>query len=410
MTRAIGAASRLSDLSSEPDAATRLPWAALLALTLTSFMATANEAVPAGLLPQIARGLGVSEAWAGQFVTLCALGAGLAAIPLTAATRAWSRRKVLLLALSGFCACNAVTALSTHLALSLAARLVVGLATGLAWSELATCARRLVPSHLQGRALAIVMVGIPLALSFGVPLAAWLGRQIGWRWMFGGMSVIGLVLVAWVRASVPDLPGRDSGERADYRRVLATPGVGPVLLIVMLWIFAHYLLYTYIAPFLAQRGLLDRLDTLLLSFGLATAIGLWGVGWLVDRHLRALLLGSLGTFAAVGVALGEAGSSFALVFIGVCVWGLSFSGAPTLLQTALADAAGDTSDIAQSMLVTVFNLSFAASGLLGGVLLGTVGSAVFPWLMAALACAGAWVAWRFRASAFPSDRRRASTR
>ncbi len=55
MTRAIGAAARPSDLSSEPDAATRLPWAALLALTLTSFMATANEAVPAGLLPQIAR-------------------------------------------------------------------------------------------------------------------------------------------------------------------------------------------------------------------------------------------------------------------------------------------------------------------------------------------------------------------
>jgi hypothetical protein len=35
--------------------------------------------------------------------------------------------------------------------------------------------------------------------------------------------------------------------------------------------------------------------------------------------------------------------------------GLQFGGAPTL-QTALADAAGDGADVAQSALVTVFNL------------------------------------------------------
>lgn len=50
-----------------------------------SFIATANETVPAGLLLQIARAFGVSQAWAGQMVTLCALGSGLAAIPLTLA-------------------------------------------------------------------------------------------------------------------------------------------------------------------------------------------------------------------------------------------------------------------------------------------------------------------------------------
>ncbi|RMP88370.1 hypothetical protein ALQ17_03885 [Pseudomonas fluorescens] len=48
----------------------RLPLAALLALTMGSFIATANETVPAGLLPQIAEALGVSQAWAGQMVTL----------------------------------------------------------------------------------------------------------------------------------------------------------------------------------------------------------------------------------------------------------------------------------------------------------------------------------------------------
>ncbi len=392
----------------EPDRADRLPLAALLALTLTSFVATANETVPAGLLPQIAHGLGVSQGWAGQFTTLCALGAGLAAIPFTALTRGWARRRVLLFALGGFCVCNAVTALSSNFALTLVVRFVVGLATGLAWSELATYARRLVPAPLQGRALAVVMIGVPLALSLGVPLAAWLGRMVGWRWIFGGMSGAALMLMAWVLAAVPDFPGQATRRRVNPRQVLLTPGVRPVLLVVMLWILAHYLLYTYIAPFLASAGLAEQLDMMLLVFGLCTMAGLWAIGWLVDRYPRALLLVSLGVFAAVGVVFGFCGSSATAMLVGVVLWGFSFSGAPTLLQTALADTAGKDADVAQSMLVTVFNLSFASSGLLGGVLLETVGSSVFPWVLAALACIGWLIAWHCRSHGFPPGHRRAA--
>ena len=57
----------------QPAASASLPMAALLALTMCSFIATANETVPAGLLPQIADDFGVSEAWAGQLVTLLSL-------------------------------------------------------------------------------------------------------------------------------------------------------------------------------------------------------------------------------------------------------------------------------------------------------------------------------------------------
>ena len=102
-------------------AAPRLPMAALLALTMCSFIATANETVAAGLLPQIARGFGVSQGWAGQWVTACALGSGLAAMPLTIALHAWQRRLALLLSVAGFIVGNAVTALSPYFELALAA-------------------------------------------------------------------------------------------------------------------------------------------------------------------------------------------------------------------------------------------------------------------------------------------------
>lgn len=399
------AVSAASSGGAHPSTAGHLPMGALLALTMASFIATANETVPAGLLPQIAHGFGVSEAWAGQLVTLCALGSGLAAIPLTIALRGWRRRRVLLLAAGGFFVCNAVTAASPYFALTLAARFMVGIATGLAWSLLASYARRMVAGPQQGRALAVAMVGIPLALSLGVPLSAWAGALAGWRSIFGILSGLTLVLMAWVFLRVPDFPGETAGRRQPMREVLATPGVCPVLFVILAWILAHYILYTYISPFLALAGLAGRVDLVLLIFGIAAILGIWLTGLLVDRWLRALVLISLGVFALVSLALGIGGTSPAVVYVCVAAWGLSFGGAPTLLQTALADAAGDGAEVAQSMLVTVFNLAFAGSGVIGGVLLETAGAAVFPWVLLALLLAGLAATWRARRHGFRPGRR-----
>lgn len=388
--------------------APRLPMAALLALTMCSFIATANETVAAGLLPQIARGFGVSQGWAGQWVTACALGSGLAAMPLTIALHAWRRRLALLLSVAGFIVGNAVTALSPYFELALAARLLAGIATGLAWSLLAGYARRMVPGPLQGRAMAVAMVGIPMALAFGVPLSAWLGELAGWRAVFGALSGLSVALAAWVLRSVPDYPGQAARRRLPLRQVWMTPGVRPVLAVLLFWILAHYTLYTYIAPFMAARGLAGRVDAALLVFGVAALCGIWMTGLLVDRGLRALVLASLGVFALVALALGLGWATGPAVFVAIALWGMSFGGAPTLLQTALADTAGEGAEVAQSMLVTVFNLAFAAGGALGGVLLETAGAQALPRGILALLGVAIAVACSARGHGFKPGRRRAA--
>ncbi len=134
-------------------------------------------------------------------------------------------------------------------------------------------------------------------------------------------------------------------------------------------------------------------------------MGIWITGLLVDGWLRALVLASLSAFAGVAFALGQGQAPAAWVYGGVAVWGLSFSGAPTLLQTALADAAGEGAEVAQSMLVTVFNLAFAASGVLGGVLLETTGAGALPRVVAALLVVGLVAAGAARAHGFKPGRR-----
>ncbi|MEB2652514.1 MFS transporter [Pseudomonas siliginis] len=382
-----------------------LPIGALLALAMTGFICIVTETLPAGLLPLISEGLAISPSMAGQMVTAYALGSVLAVIPMTLATRGWRRRNVLLLTIVGFLLFNSITALSSHYGVTLVARFFAGVAAGLAWSLLAGYARRMVEPEQQGKALALAMVGTPIALSLGVPLGTWLGGLVGWRTTFGLMSALTLVLIVWVLVKVPDYPPQPAHQRLSLSKVLTTPGVRPVLAVVISWMLAHNILYTYIAPFVAPAGMAERVDVVLLSFGIAALVGIWLTAKLVEPLLRSTVLLSLATFAAVCVALGFGGGSPEVIYLGVAAWGLTFGGAATLLQTALADAAGDGADVALSLNVVAWNSAIAGSGVVGGVLLDQWGVTSFPWAMLALVAIAFAIAWGARAHGFKSGPR-----
>lgn len=382
-----------------------IPLLALLALAMTAFLALLSETLPAGLLPQIAQGLGISEVMTGQLVTVYAIGSILTAIPLTALTSTWRRRNVLLLAIIGFLIFNTATALAPNYMVALVARFVTGMAAGLAWGLMAGYARRMVRPEQQGRAMAIAMIGTPLALSLGVPLGTLMGGVLGWRSIFGIMSGLAVVLVAWVLLTVPDYPGQKRGERLSIRQVFVTPGVRPILAVIVAWMLAHNILYTYIAPFLAPSGLRPRVDLVLLVYGVGSLAGIWLVSQLIDRWLRPLVLGCIAAFALVVVVLGLAMDSPIVIYVSMAIWGITFGGAGTLLQTASADAAGDGMDVAQAMVATIWNVAIAGGGLVGGMLLDGYGAASFPWAMLALLLVALAIAWRARRHSFKPGRR-----
>lgn len=363
--------------ASSVQAQQRMPLGALLALAMAGFITIVTEALPAGLLPQMAHGMGVSQAWVGQTITVYALGSLVAAIPLMALTQGMRRRSLLLAAIAGFVLANSVTACSGSFVLTMAARFLAGVSAGLLWALLAGYAARMVPAHQQGRAIAIAMLGAPLALSLGVPAGTLLGAAIGWRACFGMMSVLALLLMAWVRLRVPDFAGQDAARRQTLGQVLALPGIGPVLLVVLTYVLAHNILYTYIAPLLQQAGMAQRIDVVLLVFGLSSLAGIALTGMLIDRYLRVLSLASTLLFTAAALVLGLAAGLPLLVYLAAAAWGLAFGGVPALTQTALARSAGASADVAQSMLVTAWNLGIAGGGVLGGMLLERLGVAAF---------------------------------
>ncbi|KVV39924.1 MFS transporter [Burkholderia ubonensis] len=381
----------------------RLPVANLLALATAGFITILTEALPAGLLPLMSGDLRVTEALVGQLVTVYALGSIVAAIPLVAATRGTRRRRLLLAALGGFVASNALTAASPYYALTLVARFVAGMSAGLLWALLAGYASRMAGERLRGRAIAVAMLGAPVAMSIGIPAGTALGSLFGWRVAFGGITLAALALVAWVRARLPDYPGQPAGTHRPVLDVLRLPGVRTVLAVMFAYVIAHNILYTYIAPFLAGVRMGARVDAVLFVFGVASLIGIALTGAWIVHALRCLTLASVALFALAALMLGASGAH-PLVYAAVALWGLAFGGAATLFQTALAHAAGEAADVAQSMLVTVWNLAIAGGGFVGGLLLDGPGAGAMPWVLVALLMA-AWIgAWRAHRHGFPPAR------
>jgi predicted MFS family arabinose efflux permease len=367
----------------------RLPVAGLCALAVAGFVTILTEALPAGLLPQIGASLGVSEAMAGQWISIYALGSLLAAIPLTAATRSWRRRPLLLGAIIGFAIANLITALTASFIVATVARFVGGVSAGLLWALLAGYAVRMAPSRLAGRAMAIAMAGTPLALSIGIPAGTFLGILAGWRLTFGLLSVIALLLVGWIIAKVPDFAGEAEAQRPSLAKVFAVPGVRPVLAVTLCFVLAHNLLYTYIAPLLTAYAIVGQTDRVLLVFGVAGLVGIGLTGAMIDKWLRPLTFASIGLFLASALLLAWTTGAPLAIYGAALIWGLGFGGAATLFQTASARAAGQAADVAQAMIVTAWNIAIFGGAVVGGVILETAGAVRLPWAGIALLAAAA---------------------
>ncbi|MBO1907772.1 MFS transporter [Microvirga sp. 3-52] len=366
-------------------AAPTLPLLGLLALSTASFLTILTEALPAGLLPQIGADLGVSEAMAGQLITIYAIGSFLAAIPLTAATRTWRRRPLLLSAIAGFLLANTVTAVVDSYGVVLVARFVGGVAAGLLWALMAGYAARIAPPNMAGRAMTIALAGTPVALSIGIPAATFVGLTLGWRSAFWLMSLVSVVLIGWVMWMVPDFAGEDTdGDKPSLRKVFVLPGVRPALFVAFAFVLAHNILYTYIAPLVQALGTIGQTDRVLLAFGVVALASIGVVGTMIDRWLRPLIMIGLGLFLLAALVLTIATGSSLLVYAAAAIWGLAFGGFGPLIQTATLRSAGDAADVATSMIVTLWNVGIAGGAIGGGLVLDHLGSGMLPWSLLVL--------------------------
>lgn len=255
----------------------------LTSLTLAIATVGLQALMVAPLLTDMARDLSVGAATIGRANGLYGVGVAVAALIAAPRLDGWPRRRVLALALAALGLALAGCALAADAVMLSAAMAACGLAAGVVLPTTYALAGDLAPQELRSRAVGRVIVGWSLAMVLGVPAAALLAEQLGWR---GAYAIIaGLAGIA--AASVLGLPPapRPAGARlVPYRVALAQPGVLRLLGMTLAYMVAFYGCYTFLTDHLrASDDLGPSLGGWIsLSYGLGFGIAVFGDG-LLDR-------------------------------------------------------------------------------------------------------------------------------
>ena len=357
-------------VSSNPRGQSRIG-VVLLALAMGGFAIGTTEFVSMGLLPQLARGVGVSEPSAGHAISMYALGVVVGAPLIALLGSHWPRRAVLLGLMALFAVGNVATALVPSYEALLAARFVSGLPHGAFFGVASLVAASMARPGRQAKAVATVMLGLSVANLVGVPAATWLGQNLGWRAAFWVVAALGLLTLVLVARYVPSVPGDHT---SSWRRELGAfrkPQVWLTLAIGSLGFGGMFAVYTYVVPTIDKLGGLSEgaAPVFLFAFGLGMVVGTWVAGELVSWSLFGSLFiggGGQGVLLLLFALLAHTGWwTLPIVFL-ITVTG---SVLVVALQMRLMDVAGDARTLGAAMNHAALNIANALGAWLGGMVI-----------------------------------------
>lgn len=351
---------------------------ALYALTIAAYAIGTTEFVIVGLLPTVAKDLAITLPLAGLIVSVYALGVTFGAPVMTALTGRLERKPLLLGLMVLFIAGNTLAAFSASYELLLVARVLTALAHGVFFSVGSTIAADLVPENRRASAIALMFMGLTVAIVTGVPLGTFIGQNFGWRATFA--AVAGLGAVAFVGIALL-LPGKITkappASIMDQVRVL---GSGRLLLVFGMTALGYggtFVAFTYLATILETiTGFAaSQVSLILILYGAAIAAGNLTGGRLANarpaRALAWLFLAQALMLAAFTVTAGHpVPALITLVLLGF----LSFANVPGLqlyvVQLAKVHRPGAV-DTASALNIAAFNLGIALGAWIGGLVVGS---------------------------------------
>jgi DHA1 family inner membrane transport protein len=328
---------------------------------------------PAGMLPELAAGLGIGIHTAGLLITFGAVVLCICS-PLTAwLTSRFDRRQQLAATLLVLTLGNLGSAFVPDYAGLLALRLLMLAVGALYTPQAAGTAALISPVETRGSTIAYVFLGWSLAAAVGLPLITFIGSHSGWRAAYlavGAAGAISLLLLTWRLPS--GLKGAPVALKT-WTELARNRMVVLLLLITTLQMSGQFVIFTFMGPLLNRLTGADA-NQVGLVFAIYGACGFLGVviatrivdGW---GAYRTSLLFSCLLFAGIAVWTLGAGS-YSLMAVAVAIWGLGFASTNSMQQVRLVAAAPPLASASVSLNTSVLYIGQAIGSALGGSLFG----------------------------------------
>ena len=284
-----------------------------MALTFGNFVIGTGVMVVPGTLNDISQSMQISVPVAGQLITAGAIVMCLGAPIFASLVGGWDRRRLLALSMLWYALFLGLSAAMPSFGLLIAARVLAVVSPAIFTPQAAACVGMLVPPHQRGRAITFVFLGWSLASVAGMPLGAWIGGSLGWRFAFAFVALLALGSAWWVWRAMPDGVRPPALSRSAWGETLRSRVIMPVVAVTLLYSAGQFVLFGYFAPY--YKAYLDITPTQLsLMFAWFGSFGLLG-NVLMSRHID-----RLGAPRAVMWGVGSMGLSLLLWPLGTSLW------------------------------------------------------------------------------------------
>ncbi|MEK1907504.1 MAG: MFS transporter [Pseudomonas sp.] len=356
-------------------------------LAISAFLIVTTEFLIIGLLPAVARDLGISIAAAGQLVTLFAFTVMLFGPPLTAALAHLDRKPLFIAILLVFAFANGLAALSSNLWVLTIARFIPALMLPVFWGTASETAAQLAGPAKSGQAIARVYLGITAALLLGIPLGTLAANGIGWRgafWLLAGLSLVMAMAMALYMPKVARSARVDFLKQA---RIFKEPLFLANVALSIIIFSAMFVAYTYLADMLERvAGVAPaQVGWWMMGFGAIGLIGNWIGGKAVDRSplkATALFVVLLALGMATVTPLASAGL---FVCIALALWGIANTALYPICQVRVMNSVRHSQALAGTTNVSAANAGIGIGAIVGGLTIQTAGIASVGYVAAAVA-------------------------
>ena len=315
-----------------------MPRASLLALAFGNFIIGTGLLIVAGMLPQLAEGLGVSLPVAGQLITAFAVTVCVAAPLLASATSRVDRRALLTAMQLLYLAGHLAAALVSSFVPMLAVRVVTSLGAALFTAQAAATAALIVPPQERGRAMAFLFLGWSVAGVLGLPLGAYVGATFGWRAGFALVAALAALGAAAVWSAVPAGLKPQPVDGAMWRAVLTNRGLLSTLAVTALYAAAAFGVFGYFVP--AAHAFINasphEVSLLFGTLGVMSLVGNSAAARVMDRAgAENVVLCGLGSVLVAHLLWPWSAGAPLLFAAASAIWGLGFSAGFSAQQARL---------------------------------------------------------------------------
>ncbi|HEL4105861.1 TPA: MFS transporter [Stenotrophomonas maltophilia] len=373
-------------------------------LAVAAFVLLTTEFLILGLLPPLARDLGISISVAGQLVTVFAVVVVLTGPPLAALVSHWPRKPLFLGILVVFAVSNGLSAVATDFWSLALARTLAAAALPVFWGTASESAAALVPAGRAGREVSQVYLGITTAFVFGIPLGTVAVTYVGWRGSFALLGALCLLVAALMAVFMPNVPGAPRAEGAPSQLSILRNGhfIANVLLTVLVFT-GMFVAYTYLADTLERVvGVApERVGWWLMGFGAVGMLGNVLGGRLVDRDAALATTTLLGMLAFGMAGVPAAAGWLPGVVLAMMVWAMAYTALFPVCQVRVMQAGAQAKALAGTMNVSASNAGIGLGAAIGGMAIPLLGLDGIGYLSAAIAVAGALVALMIRRGSRP---------